>query len=123
MEVFKRYAGSIFNSASVCAIRRAAKQLTNADHFLLNCSLVLTDLLDAMHNIRDKFEIKSHCQCTSKQNMQAGKLPAMNGVSQVSLKCVCMHSSLSGTCGFLHLSGVSDLHTQWLGAVVVFYMR
>ncbi|KAI1231648.1 putative JmjC domain-containing histone demethylation protein 2C, partial [Lamprotornis superbus] len=43
---------------------------------------VLTDLLDAMHNIREKFEIKSHCQCTTKQNTQAGKLPAMNGVSQ-----------------------------------------
>lgn len=59
-----------------------------ADGFLLTCLLVLTDLLDAMHNIREKFEIKSHCQCTSKQNTQAGKLPAMNGVSQVSLKCV-----------------------------------
>lgn len=51
---------------------------------VLNCLLVLTDLLDAMHNIREKFEIKSHCQCTSKQSTQAGKLPAMNGVSQVS---------------------------------------
>jgi len=41
-----------------------------------------------MHNIREKFEIKSHCQCTSKQSTQAGKLPAMNGVSQVSLTWV-----------------------------------
>ncbi|XP_071420285.1 probable JmjC domain-containing histone demethylation protein 2C isoform X3 [Pithys albifrons albifrons] len=53
---------------------------------------VLTDLLDAMHNIREKFEIKSHCQCTSKQSTQAGKLPAMNGVSQV-LQNVLNHSN------------------------------
>ncbi|XP_042718613.1 probable JmjC domain-containing histone demethylation protein 2C isoform X4 [Lagopus leucura] len=58
---------------------------------------VLTDLLDAMHNIRDKFEIKSHCQCTSKQNMQAGKLPAMNGVSQV-LQNVLNHSNKISLC-------------------------
>ncbi|XP_072195832.1 probable JmjC domain-containing histone demethylation protein 2C isoform X4 [Excalfactoria chinensis] len=58
---------------------------------------VLTDLLDAMHNIRDKFEIKSHCQCTNKQNMQAGKLPAMNGVSQV-LQNVLNHSNKISLC-------------------------
>uniref|UniRef100_A0A8B9DMY2 Probable JmjC domain-containing histone demethylation protein 2C n=1 Tax=Anser cygnoides TaxID=8845 RepID=A0A8B9DMY2_ANSCY len=58
---------------------------------------VLTDLLDAMHNIREKFEIKSHCQCTSKQNMQAGKLPAMNGVSQV-LQNVLNHSNKISLC-------------------------
>lgn len=86
----------------MCTVQRAAKRLTgrNADHFLLNCLLVLTDLLDAMHSIRDKFEIKSHCQCTSKQSMQAGKLPAMNGVSQVSLQCVCIHSALPAARGF-----------------------
>ncbi|OXB73041.1 UNVERIFIED_CONTAM: hypothetical protein H355_013567 [Colinus virginianus] len=58
---------------------------------------VLTDLLDAMHNIREKFEIKSHCQCASKQNMQAGKLPAMNGVSQV-LQNVLNHSNKISLC-------------------------
>ncbi|XP_046776033.1 probable JmjC domain-containing histone demethylation protein 2C isoform X3 [Gallus gallus] len=58
---------------------------------------VLTDLLDAMHSIRDKFEIKSHCQCTSKQSMQAGKLPAMNGVSQV-LQNVLNHSNKISLC-------------------------
>uniref|UniRef100_A0A8C3CB39 Probable JmjC domain-containing histone demethylation protein 2C n=1 Tax=Cairina moschata TaxID=8855 RepID=A0A8C3CB39_CAIMO len=58
---------------------------------------VLTDLLDAMHNIREKFEIKSHCQCTSKQNTQAGKLPAMNGVSQV-LQNVLNHSNKISLC-------------------------
>ncbi|KAM6106155.1 putative JmjC domain-containing histone demethylation protein 2C isoform 4-T5 [Pterocles gutturalis] len=58
---------------------------------------VLTDLLDAMHNIREKFEIKSHCQCTSKQSTQAGKLPAMNGVTQV-LQNVLNHSNKISLC-------------------------
>ncbi|XP_064001270.1 probable JmjC domain-containing histone demethylation protein 2C isoform X3 [Pogoniulus pusillus] len=58
---------------------------------------VLTDLLDAMHNIREKFEIKSHCQCTSKQSTQSGKLPAMNGVSQV-LQNVLNHSNKISLC-------------------------
>ncbi|XP_051475932.1 probable JmjC domain-containing histone demethylation protein 2C isoform X4 [Apus apus] len=58
---------------------------------------VLTDLLDAMHNIREKFEIKSHCQCTTKQSTQAGKLPAMNGVSQV-LQNVLNHSNKISLC-------------------------
>ncbi|XP_065527007.1 probable JmjC domain-containing histone demethylation protein 2C isoform X2 [Lathamus discolor] len=58
---------------------------------------VLTDLLDAMHNIREKFEIKSHCQCASKQSAQAGKLPAMNGVSQV-LQNVLNHSNKISLC-------------------------
>ncbi|XP_064924659.1 probable JmjC domain-containing histone demethylation protein 2C isoform X8 [Columba livia] len=58
---------------------------------------VLTDLLDAMHNIREKFEIQSHCQCTSKQSTQAGKLPAMNGVSQV-LQNVLNHSNKISLC-------------------------
>ncbi|XP_014117005.1 PREDICTED: probable JmjC domain-containing histone demethylation protein 2C isoform X5 [Pseudopodoces humilis] len=58
---------------------------------------VLTDLLDAMHNIREKFEIKSHCQCTTKQSIQAGKLPAVNGVSQV-LQNVLNHSNKISLC-------------------------
>uniref|UniRef100_A0A8C3KI05 Probable JmjC domain-containing histone demethylation protein 2C n=1 Tax=Calidris pygmaea TaxID=425635 RepID=A0A8C3KI05_9CHAR len=58
---------------------------------------VLTDLLDAMHSIREKFEIKSHCQCTGKQSTQAGKLPAMNGVSQV-LQNVLNHSNKISLC-------------------------
>ncbi|XP_069720153.1 probable JmjC domain-containing histone demethylation protein 2C isoform X4 [Phaenicophaeus curvirostris] len=58
---------------------------------------VLTDLLDAMHTIREKFEIKSHCQCSSKQSTQAGKLPAMNGVSQV-LQNVLNHSNKISLC-------------------------
>ncbi|XP_048167780.1 probable JmjC domain-containing histone demethylation protein 2C isoform X2 [Corvus hawaiiensis] len=58
---------------------------------------VLTDLLDAMHNIREKFEMKSHCQCTTKQSTQAAKLPAMNGVSQV-LQNVLNHSNKISLC-------------------------
>ncbi|XP_075614950.1 putative JmjC domain-containing histone demethylation protein 2C isoform X5 [Balearica regulorum gibbericeps] len=58
---------------------------------------VLTDLLDAMHNIREKFEMKSHCQCSSKQSTQTGKLPAMNGVSQV-LQNVLNHSNKISLC-------------------------
>lgn len=46
--------------------------------------VVLTDLLDAMHTLREKYGIKSHCHCTNKQNIQVGNFPAMNGVSQVS---------------------------------------
>lgn len=55
-------------------------------------SSVLTDLLEAMHNLRDKFGIKSHCQCSIKQNSQVGKLPTLNGVSQV-LQNVLNHSN------------------------------
>ncbi|XP_008161454.1 probable JmjC domain-containing histone demethylation protein 2C isoform X1 [Chrysemys picta bellii] len=58
---------------------------------------VLTDLLDAMHSLREKFEIKSYCQCTSKQSMQTGKFPAMNGVSQV-LQNVLNHSNKISLC-------------------------
>ncbi|KAM3913081.1 putative JmjC domain-containing histone demethylation protein 2C isoform 4-T4 [Leptodactylus fuscus] len=54
-------------------------------------SSVLTDLLEAMHSLRDKFGIKSHCQCTGKQASQS-KYPAMNGVSQV-LQNVLNHSN------------------------------
>ncbi|KAM9325387.1 putative JmjC domain-containing histone demethylation protein 2C [Gastrophryne carolinensis] len=55
-------------------------------------SSVLTDLLEAMHSLRDKFGIKSHCQCAIKQNAQGAKLPTMNGVSQV-LQNVLNHSN------------------------------
>ncbi|XP_068111236.1 probable JmjC domain-containing histone demethylation protein 2C isoform X3 [Hyperolius riggenbachi] len=53
---------------------------------------VLTDLLEAMHSLRDKFGIKSRCQCAIKQSLQSGKLPTMNGVSQV-LQNVLNHSN------------------------------
>ncbi|XP_040217919.1 probable JmjC domain-containing histone demethylation protein 2C isoform X2 [Rana temporaria] len=55
-------------------------------------SSVLTDLLEAMHSLRDKFGIKSHCQCAIKLNSQVGKLPTLNGVSQV-LQNVLNHSN------------------------------
>ncbi|XP_072279220.1 probable JmjC domain-containing histone demethylation protein 2C isoform X2 [Pyxicephalus adspersus] len=55
-------------------------------------SSVLTDLLEAMHSLRDKFGIKSHCQCAIKLNSQGGKLPTLNGVSQV-LQNVLNHSN------------------------------
>ncbi|XP_075072431.1 putative JmjC domain-containing histone demethylation protein 2C isoform X2 [Mixophyes fleayi] len=55
-------------------------------------SSVLTDLLEAMHSLRDRFAIRSNCQCTIKQNSQSGKFPAMNGVSQV-LQNVLNHSN------------------------------
>ncbi|XP_075791009.1 putative JmjC domain-containing histone demethylation protein 2C isoform X2 [Pelodiscus sinensis] len=58
---------------------------------------VLTDLLDVMHSLKEKFEIKSYCQCTSKQSMQTGKFPAMNGVSQV-LQNVLNHSNKISLC-------------------------
>ncbi|XP_074856286.1 putative JmjC domain-containing histone demethylation protein 2C isoform X2 [Carettochelys insculpta] len=58
---------------------------------------VLTDLLDAMHSLKEKFEIKSFCPCISKQNMQTGKFPAMNGVSQV-LQNVLNHSNKISLC-------------------------
>ncbi|XP_036918577.1 probable JmjC domain-containing histone demethylation protein 2C isoform X2 [Sturnira hondurensis] len=45
-------------------------------------SSVLTDLLDVMHTLREKYGIKSHCHCSNKQNLQAGTLPTVNGVSQ-----------------------------------------
>uniref|UniRef100_A0A4X2L6I7 Probable JmjC domain-containing histone demethylation protein 2C n=1 Tax=Vombatus ursinus TaxID=29139 RepID=A0A4X2L6I7_VOMUR len=44
---------------------------------------VLTDLLDAMHNLREKFDIRSDCVCTDKQNVQVETIAAMNGVPQV----------------------------------------
>ncbi|XP_051009135.1 probable JmjC domain-containing histone demethylation protein 2C isoform X2 [Acomys russatus] len=58
---------------------------------------VLTDLLDAMHILREKYGIKSHCHCTNKQNLQVGNFPTMNGVSQV-LQNVLNHSSKTPLC-------------------------
>ncbi|XP_058527941.1 probable JmjC domain-containing histone demethylation protein 2C isoform X3 [Ochotona princeps] len=58
---------------------------------------VLTDLLDAMHILREKYGIKSHCHCTNKQNLQGGNFPAMNGVSQV-LQNVLNHGSKISLC-------------------------
>ncbi|XP_049646575.1 probable JmjC domain-containing histone demethylation protein 2C [Suncus etruscus] len=58
---------------------------------------VLTDLLDAMHVLREKLGIKSHCHCSNKQNMPAGNFPAMNGVSQV-LQNVLNHSNKISLC-------------------------
>ncbi|XP_018432159.1 PREDICTED: probable JmjC domain-containing histone demethylation protein 2C [Nanorana parkeri] len=53
---------------------------------------VLTDLLEAMHTLRDRFGIRSHCQCAIKLNLQVSKLPTLNGVSQV-LQNVLNHSN------------------------------
>ncbi|XP_043912400.1 probable JmjC domain-containing histone demethylation protein 2C isoform X1 [Protopterus annectens] len=58
---------------------------------------VLTDLVDMMHTLRDKFEITSHCPCTSKQNAQLAKLTTTNGVSQV-LQNVLNHSNKISLC-------------------------
>ncbi|KAM4703370.1 putative JmjC domain-containing histone demethylation protein 2C isoform 1-T2 [Rhinophrynus dorsalis] len=60
-------------------------------------SSVLTDLLEAMHHLRNKFGIKSHCHCAIKQGSQAGKFPPMNGVSQV-LQNVLNHSNKISLC-------------------------
>ncbi|XP_029787615.1 probable JmjC domain-containing histone demethylation protein 2C isoform X7 [Suricata suricatta] len=58
---------------------------------------VLTDLLDVMHTLREKYGIKSHCHCTNKQNIQVGNFPSMNGVSQV-LQNVLNHSNKISLC-------------------------
>nr|XP_019587339.1 PREDICTED: probable JmjC domain-containing histone demethylation protein 2C isoform X1 [Rhinolophus sinicus] len=58
---------------------------------------VLTDLLDAMHTLREKYGIKSHCHCTNKQNIPVGNFPTMNGVSQV-LQNVLNHSNKISLC-------------------------
>ncbi|MGH0161103.1 UNVERIFIED_CONTAM: hypothetical protein FKN15_056364 [Acipenser sinensis] len=58
---------------------------------------VLTDLVDVMHTLRDKYCIKSHCSCVGKQNIQLGKHPATNGVSQV-LQNVLNHSNKISLC-------------------------
>ncbi|XP_060097096.1 probable JmjC domain-containing histone demethylation protein 2C isoform X1 [Heteronotia binoei] len=58
---------------------------------------VLMELLETMHTLRERHEIKSHCQCASKQNLQVGKFPSMNGVSQV-LQNVLNHSNKISLC-------------------------
>ncbi|XP_021029516.2 probable JmjC domain-containing histone demethylation protein 2C isoform X2 [Mus caroli] len=58
---------------------------------------VLTDLLDAMHILREKYGIKSHCHCTNRQNLQGGNVPTMNGVSQV-LQNVLHHNNKTSVC-------------------------
>ncbi|KAB1271607.1 putative JmjC domain-containing histone demethylation protein 2C [Camelus dromedarius] len=58
---------------------------------------VLTDLLDAMHTLREKYGIKSHCHCTNTENIQVGNFSAMNGVSQV-LQNVLNHSNKISLC-------------------------
>ncbi|KAM4636089.1 putative JmjC domain-containing histone demethylation protein 2C isoform 2-T2 [Discoglossus pictus] len=60
-------------------------------------SSVLTDLLEAMHHLRDRFGIKSHCHCAIKHSSQSGKYPAMNGVSQI-LQNVLNHSNKISLC-------------------------
>ncbi|TRY55571.1 hypothetical protein DNTS_023163 [Danionella cerebrum] len=44
---------------------------------------VLTDLLTAMHMLREKYSIRSLCSCVGKHNSLFNKLPSTNGVSQV----------------------------------------
>ncbi|XP_031204493.1 probable JmjC domain-containing histone demethylation protein 2C isoform X3 [Mastomys coucha] len=58
---------------------------------------VLTDLLDAMHILREKYGIKSHCHCMNRQNLQGGNVPTVNGVSQV-LQHVLHHSNKTSVC-------------------------
>ncbi|XP_053367912.1 probable JmjC domain-containing histone demethylation protein 2C isoform X1 [Clarias gariepinus] len=57
---------------------------------------VLTDLVNAMHMLREKFGIKAHCACANKQNILS-KLPSTNGVSQV-LQNVLNHSNKLTLC-------------------------
>ncbi|XP_060795579.1 probable JmjC domain-containing histone demethylation protein 2C isoform X3 [Neoarius graeffei] len=57
---------------------------------------VLTDLVNAMHMLREKFGIKAHCTCANKQNI-LNKLPSTNGVSQV-LQNVLNHSNKLSLC-------------------------
>ncbi|XP_017338819.1 probable JmjC domain-containing histone demethylation protein 2C isoform X3 [Ictalurus punctatus] len=57
---------------------------------------VLTDLVNAMHMLREKFGIKAHCACANKQNI-LNKLPCTNGVSQV-LQNVLNHSNKLSLC-------------------------
>ncbi|XP_056101841.1 probable JmjC domain-containing histone demethylation protein 2C isoform X2 [Rhinichthys klamathensis goyatoka] len=58
---------------------------------------VLTDLVNAMHMLREKYSIKSHCSCAVKQNTLFNKLPCTNGVSQV-LQNVLNHSNKISLC-------------------------
>ncbi|XP_051522691.1 probable JmjC domain-containing histone demethylation protein 2C isoform X1 [Myxocyprinus asiaticus] len=58
---------------------------------------VLTDLVNAMHMLREKYAIKSHCSCTGKQNTVLNKLPSTNGISQV-LQNMLNHSNKISLC-------------------------
>ncbi|XP_039201529.1 probable JmjC domain-containing histone demethylation protein 2C isoform X1 [Crotalus tigris] len=58
---------------------------------------VLTELVEALHTLREKHEIKSHCHCSSKQNVQIGWFPPVNGVSQI-LQNVLNHSNKISLC-------------------------
>uniref|UniRef100_A0A8C1TX09 Probable JmjC domain-containing histone demethylation protein 2C n=1 Tax=Cyprinus carpio TaxID=7962 RepID=A0A8C1TX09_CYPCA len=58
---------------------------------------VLTDLVNTMHMLREKYSIKSHCSCAWKQNTLYNKLPSTNGVSQV-LQNVLNHSNKISLC-------------------------
>uniref|UniRef100_A0A8C1NN79 Probable JmjC domain-containing histone demethylation protein 2C n=1 Tax=Cyprinus carpio TaxID=7962 RepID=A0A8C1NN79_CYPCA len=58
---------------------------------------VLTDLVNAMHMLREKYSIKSYCSCAWKQNTLYNKLPSTNGVSQV-LQNVLNHSNKISLC-------------------------
>uniref|UniRef100_A0A8C5LDL5 Probable JmjC domain-containing histone demethylation protein 2C n=1 Tax=Jaculus jaculus TaxID=51337 RepID=A0A8C5LDL5_JACJA len=58
---------------------------------------VLTDLLDAMHILREKYGIQSHCHCANKPNLQPGNFPMMNGVSQA-LQNVLNHGNKVSLC-------------------------
>ncbi|KAF7705095.1 probable JmjC domain-containing histone demethylation protein 2C isoform X2 [Silurus meridionalis] len=57
---------------------------------------VLTDLVNAMHMLREKFGIRAYCACASKQNI-LNKIPSTNGVSQV-LQNVLNHSNKLSLC-------------------------
>nr|XP_023686771.1 probable JmjC domain-containing histone demethylation protein 2C isoform X2 [Paramormyrops kingsleyae] len=58
---------------------------------------VLTDLVNAMHTLREKYSIKAHCACVAKQSSLLAKLPSTNGVSQV-LQNVLNHSNKISLC-------------------------
>ncbi|KAM3834662.1 putative JmjC domain-containing histone demethylation protein 2C isoform 6-T8 [Vipera latastei] len=58
---------------------------------------VLMELVEALHTLREKHEIKSHCHCSSKQNIQIGCFPPVNGVSQI-LQNVLNHSNKISLC-------------------------
>ncbi|KAJ8264416.1 hypothetical protein GJAV_G00148910 [Gymnothorax javanicus] len=58
---------------------------------------VLTDLVNAMHTLREKYGIKSHCSCAGKHAALLNKIPSTNGVSQV-LQNVLNHSNKLSLC-------------------------
>ncbi|KAJ8365623.1 hypothetical protein SKAU_G00144540 [Synaphobranchus kaupii] len=58
---------------------------------------VLTDLVNAMHMLREKYGIKSHCSCAGKHTALLNKIPSTNGVSQV-LQNVLNHSNKLSLC-------------------------